>query len=163
MYVRYKQVQALIADEGVRLSRLNCVGLLLGLVSSLGMCVVANFQVRAAAGTPPSRTRSGMLSAVARVCVCARAEDHAVPRAHAGSGAHAGGRGALHPGPDADLALHAATVPQQDLLQSPALHRGLDPVQHHQQYPSSKLSRRRSHETVIVSCSLMNMFSSQPL
>lgn len=46
VYVRYKQVEALIADEGVRLSRLNCVGLLLGLVSSFGMCVVANFQVR---------------------------------------------------------------------------------------------------------------------
>lgn len=44
VYVRYKQVQGLIADEGVRLSRLNCVGLLLGLVSSFGMCVVANFQ-----------------------------------------------------------------------------------------------------------------------
>lgn len=48
MYVRYKQVEALVADEGVRLSRLNCLGLLLGLVSSFGMCVVANFQVRAA-------------------------------------------------------------------------------------------------------------------
>lgn len=46
VYVRYKQVEALIADEGVRLSRLNCVGFLFGLISSFGMCVVANFQVR---------------------------------------------------------------------------------------------------------------------
>lgn len=69
------------------------------------------------------------------MCVCARAEDHAVPCAHAGSGAHTGGRGALHPGPDADLALHAAAVPQQDLLHSPTLRRDLDSVQHHQQYP----------------------------
>lgn len=60
VYVRYKQVEALIADEGVRLSRLNCVGLLLGLVSSFGMCVVANFQVRAAAGTSTSVARIGM-------------------------------------------------------------------------------------------------------
>lgn len=46
VYVRYKQVGALTADGGVALSRLNHVGLLLGLVSSFGMCVVANFQVR---------------------------------------------------------------------------------------------------------------------
>lgn len=44
VYVRYKQVEALTADEGVRLSRLNLVGLLLGFISSFGMCVVANFQ-----------------------------------------------------------------------------------------------------------------------
>lgn len=44
VYVRYKQVEALTADEGARLSRLNLVGLVLGFISSFGMCVVANFQ-----------------------------------------------------------------------------------------------------------------------
>lgn len=143
VYVRYKQVEALIADEGVRLSRLNCVGLLLGLVSSFGMCVVANFQVRATGSQGWEvrwsvwsivQLRSSRMRLQLHVCVCARAEDHAVPRAHAGSGAHAGGRGPVHPGPDADLTLHAAAVPQQDLLHSPTVHRDLDPVQHHQQY-----------------------------
>lgn len=44
VYVRYKQVEALTADESIRLSRLNLVGLVLGFISSFGMCVVANFQ-----------------------------------------------------------------------------------------------------------------------
>ncbi|XP_056615618.1 DNA damage-regulated autophagy modulator protein 2b [Triplophysa dalaica] len=44
MYVRYKQVQALIDAGGTRLHLLNRVGLVLGCGSSLGMCVVANFQ-----------------------------------------------------------------------------------------------------------------------
>lgn len=48
VYVRYKQVEALTGEEEVRLNRLNCAGLLLGLISSFGMCVVANFQVSAA-------------------------------------------------------------------------------------------------------------------
>lgn len=48
VYVRYKQVQALTAEDKVRLHRLNGFGLLLGVISSLGMCVVANFQVSAA-------------------------------------------------------------------------------------------------------------------
>ncbi|XP_044027906.1 DNA damage-regulated autophagy modulator protein 2-like [Siniperca chuatsi] len=43
VYVRYKQVEALAGEE-VRLDRLNRVGLLLGFISSFGMCVVANFQ-----------------------------------------------------------------------------------------------------------------------
>lgn len=42
VYVRYKQVGALCSDS--RLLRLNQVGLFFGLVSSFGMCVVANFQ-----------------------------------------------------------------------------------------------------------------------
>ncbi|XP_078803981.1 DNA damage-regulated autophagy modulator protein 2b [Oryzias latipes] len=44
MYVRYKQVEALDGQEDLRLRRLNVSGLLLGLISSFGMCVVANFQ-----------------------------------------------------------------------------------------------------------------------
>ncbi|XP_003973061.2 DNA damage-regulated autophagy modulator protein 2b [Takifugu rubripes] len=44
VYVRYKQVGALTAEGSPNLSRLNRVGLVLGLISSLGMCVVANFQ-----------------------------------------------------------------------------------------------------------------------
>ncbi|XP_061543954.1 DNA damage-regulated autophagy modulator protein 2b isoform X2 [Phycodurus eques] len=48
VYVRYKQVEALTgaddADGGRSVSRLNRLGLLLGLFSSMGMCVVANFQ-----------------------------------------------------------------------------------------------------------------------
>ncbi|XP_037107771.1 DNA damage-regulated autophagy modulator protein 2b [Syngnathus acus] len=45
VYVRYKQVEALTsgADNG-GVYRLNRCGLLLGLFSSLGLCVVANFQ-----------------------------------------------------------------------------------------------------------------------
>lgn len=46
VYVRYKQVEALTADGGGAFRRLNRAGLVLGLISSLGMCVVANFQVR---------------------------------------------------------------------------------------------------------------------
>ncbi|XP_041639078.1 DNA damage-regulated autophagy modulator protein 2b [Cheilinus undulatus] len=44
VYVRYKQVEALIDDEDVKQRRLNLSGLLLGFISSFGMCVVANFQ-----------------------------------------------------------------------------------------------------------------------
>lgn len=46
MYVRYKQLQALVDSDDTRLNRLNLVGFVLGCGSSLGMCVVANFQVR---------------------------------------------------------------------------------------------------------------------
>ncbi|XP_056290049.1 DNA damage-regulated autophagy modulator protein 2-like isoform X1 [Pseudoliparis swirei] len=44
VYVRFKQVEALTGDAELKLSRLNRVGLLLGLTSSFGMAVVANFQ-----------------------------------------------------------------------------------------------------------------------
>ncbi|KAI4890864.1 hypothetical protein NFI96_023731 [Prochilodus magdalenae] len=44
MYVRYKQVQALTGMEQNRVLQLNFAGLLLGCISSFGMCVVANFQ-----------------------------------------------------------------------------------------------------------------------
>ncbi|KAM4583186.1 DNA damage-regulated autophagy modulator protein 2b [Fundulus diaphanus] len=44
VYVRYKQVEALIDENEVKLQRLNCLGLVLGWISSFGMCVVANFQ-----------------------------------------------------------------------------------------------------------------------
>ncbi|XP_073700527.1 DNA damage-regulated autophagy modulator protein 2-like [Garra rufa] len=44
MYVRFKQLQALVDSEDTRLNRLNRIGFVLGCASSLGMCVVANFQ-----------------------------------------------------------------------------------------------------------------------
>ncbi|XP_031152693.1 DNA damage-regulated autophagy modulator protein 2b [Sander lucioperca] len=44
VYVRYKQVEALTGEGEFKLNRLNRFGLLLGLISSFGMCVVANFQ-----------------------------------------------------------------------------------------------------------------------
>lgn len=44
VYVRYKQVEALTDEGELKLNRLNRFGLLLGLISSFGMCVVANFQ-----------------------------------------------------------------------------------------------------------------------
>ncbi|XP_061912071.1 DNA damage-regulated autophagy modulator protein 2b isoform X2 [Entelurus aequoreus] len=44
VYVRYKQVEALTDNSEGRLLKVNRLGLLLGLFSSLGMCVVANFQ-----------------------------------------------------------------------------------------------------------------------
>ncbi|XP_061582979.1 DNA damage-regulated autophagy modulator protein 2b [Cololabis saira] len=44
MYVRYKQVEGLIGESELGLQRLNRVGLVLGWISSFGMCVVANFQ-----------------------------------------------------------------------------------------------------------------------
>lgn len=44
VYVRYKQVEALTSEDKRVLHRLNRLALLLGCVSSLGMCVVANFQ-----------------------------------------------------------------------------------------------------------------------
>ncbi|XP_056129889.1 DNA damage-regulated autophagy modulator protein 2b [Lampris incognitus] len=43
-YVRYKQVQALTGHGDHKLHNLNHVGLVLGWISSFGMCVVANFQ-----------------------------------------------------------------------------------------------------------------------
>ncbi len=46
MYVRYKQLRALVDMNDTRLNRLNLIGFVLGCGSSLGMCVVANFQVR---------------------------------------------------------------------------------------------------------------------
>ncbi|XP_051524194.1 DNA damage-regulated autophagy modulator protein 2 [Myxocyprinus asiaticus] len=44
MYVRYKQVQALISASESSLQLLNYSALLLGIFSTVGMCVVANFQ-----------------------------------------------------------------------------------------------------------------------
>lgn len=44
VYVRYKQVEALTADSDSKLLRANLVGLVFGILSSLGMAVVANFQ-----------------------------------------------------------------------------------------------------------------------
>ncbi|KAK7136185.1 hypothetical protein R3I94_014740 [Phoxinus phoxinus] len=44
MYVRYKQVQALISASESGLQLLNYTGLLMGIFSTVGMCVVANFQ-----------------------------------------------------------------------------------------------------------------------
>ncbi|KAF0034745.1 hypothetical protein F2P81_012503 [Scophthalmus maximus] len=44
VYVRYKQVEALTGSDKLTLHRLNRFGLLLGFISSFGMCVVANFQ-----------------------------------------------------------------------------------------------------------------------
>ncbi|XP_044205900.1 DNA damage-regulated autophagy modulator protein 2-like [Thunnus albacares] len=44
VYVRYKQVEALVGENEVKLHRLNRFGLALGWISSFGMCVVANFQ-----------------------------------------------------------------------------------------------------------------------
>ncbi|XP_001332583.1 DNA damage-regulated autophagy modulator protein 2 [Danio rerio] len=44
MYVRYKQVQALISASESGLQLLNYSGLLMGIFSTVGMCVVANFQ-----------------------------------------------------------------------------------------------------------------------
>ncbi|XP_004699251.1 DNA damage-regulated autophagy modulator protein 2 [Echinops telfairi] len=43
IYVRYKQVHALNPEEN-RIIRLNKAGLVLGFLSCLGLCVVANFQ-----------------------------------------------------------------------------------------------------------------------
>ncbi|XP_026203596.1 DNA damage-regulated autophagy modulator protein 2 isoform X2 [Anabas testudineus] len=44
VYVRYKQVEALTGEDKLKIHRLNRLGLVLGLISSFGMCVVANFQ-----------------------------------------------------------------------------------------------------------------------
>uniref|UniRef100_A0A672K997 DNA damage-regulated autophagy modulator protein 2-like n=1 Tax=Sinocyclocheilus grahami TaxID=75366 RepID=A0A672K997_SINGR len=44
MYVRHKQVQALISASELGLQLLNYTGLLMGIASTVGMCVVANFQ-----------------------------------------------------------------------------------------------------------------------
>lgn len=135
VYVRYKQVEALTCDVDVKLRRLNCFGLILGFISSFGMCVVANFQV----GVAGLRSvHSCVVSSLAvNLCVCVGAEDHAVLHAPGGGGADLRGRGPLHPGSDAALTLHAASSPQQDHLPGPPGHRSLDPVQHHQQYPLS--------------------------
>ncbi|CAF91565.1 unnamed protein product [Tetraodon nigroviridis] len=130
VYVRYKQVEALTADAGAALGRLNLAGLALGLLSSLGMCVVANFQVRAA-GPGPGRRRRGL------TLDPAHAENRALPGAPAGGGADPRGGGPLHPGADAAVAPHAAPHPQQAGVPGPPGHRAVDPGQHHQQYPPS--------------------------
>ncbi|KAJ8373270.1 hypothetical protein AAFF_G00266810 [Aldrovandia affinis] len=44
VFVRYKQVQALVGLEDSGSHRLNAAGLVLGFLSSFGMCIVANFQ-----------------------------------------------------------------------------------------------------------------------
>ncbi|KAM9813871.1 DNA damage-regulated autophagy modulator protein 2b [Neosynchiropus ocellatus] len=44
VYVRYKQVEGLTPLNEIGLHRLNLSGLVLGWISSFGMCVVANFQ-----------------------------------------------------------------------------------------------------------------------
>uniref|UniRef100_UPI00398F25FC DNA damage-regulated autophagy modulator protein 2b isoform X2 n=1 Tax=Pristiophorus japonicus TaxID=55135 RepID=UPI00398F25FC len=44
MYVRYKQVEALNQEDDRTIFRLNRTGLVLGLLSCLGLCIVANFQ-----------------------------------------------------------------------------------------------------------------------
>ncbi|XP_071378387.1 DNA damage-regulated autophagy modulator protein 2 [Centroberyx affinis] len=44
VYVRYKQVEALAIGGEPRLHRLNSAALVLGFLTSLGMCIVANFQ-----------------------------------------------------------------------------------------------------------------------
>ncbi len=71
VYVRYKQVEALTGEE-VKLNRLNRFGLLLGWISSFGMCVVANFQVSAAGlGSVHTCTVSEVLTGSAvNLCVC---------------------------------------------------------------------------------------------
>ncbi|XP_052558339.1 DNA damage-regulated autophagy modulator protein 2 isoform X3 [Tympanuchus pallidicinctus] len=43
MYVRYKQVYALNPDKS-RIIKLNKIGLMLGLMSCFGLCIIANFQ-----------------------------------------------------------------------------------------------------------------------
>lgn len=143
VYVRYKQVGALTGEDELKLNRLNRFGLVLGLISSFGMCVVANFQVSAAGpGSVHICTVSEVLNVSAeRVCVrvcssmCIQVEDHAVLHAPGGGGADLRGRGSLHPGSDAALTPHAASRPQQNHLPGPPRHRSLDPEQHHQQYP----------------------------
>ncbi|XP_033751848.1 DNA damage-regulated autophagy modulator protein 2-like isoform X2 [Pecten maximus] len=44
MYIRYKLVESLTGHEDGRLRRLNKAGLVLGILSSLGLSIVANFQ-----------------------------------------------------------------------------------------------------------------------
>lgn len=44
VYVRYKQVQSLALGGEHKLHSLNLAGLVLGIMSSLGMCVVGNFE-----------------------------------------------------------------------------------------------------------------------
>uniref|UniRef100_A0A803TMI7 DNA damage regulated autophagy modulator 2 n=1 Tax=Anolis carolinensis TaxID=28377 RepID=A0A803TMI7_ANOCA len=43
MYVRYRQVRALIPEDH-KLLRLNKMGVVLGMVSCFGLCIIANFQ-----------------------------------------------------------------------------------------------------------------------
>lgn len=135
VYVRYKQVEALTGEDRLTVHRLNRVGLVLGWISSFGMCVVANFQVSAAG--PESAHTWAVPEHVSSesVCACVSAEDHRV--LHAPGGGHNDFRcgGPLHPGSDSDLAQHAASHPQQDHLPGPPGYRSLDAGQHHQQYP----------------------------
>jgi len=71
VYVRYKQVEALAGHDELKLQRLNRFGLLLGLISSFGMCVVANFQVSAAGqGSVHARVSEMSNVSAGSVCVC---------------------------------------------------------------------------------------------
>ncbi|XP_072336801.1 DNA damage-regulated autophagy modulator protein 2-like isoform X1 [Scyliorhinus torazame] len=44
IYVRYKQVETLNQGDGHSINKLNRTSLVLGLISCLGLCIVANFQ-----------------------------------------------------------------------------------------------------------------------
>ncbi|KTF80900.1 hypothetical protein cypCar_00021381 [Cyprinus carpio] len=107
MYVRYKQIQALMDVNDTRLNLLNQIGFVLGCGSSLGMCVVANFQV----------------------------QNHSVRDASGGRHADVRRGRSVHPGPDAAIVPHAAAHPQQNHLLDAAERLHLDLLQHHQQYP----------------------------
>ena len=45
MYVRYKLVESITGHENVGIRRTNIAGLVLGCLSSIGLSMVANFQV----------------------------------------------------------------------------------------------------------------------
>lgn len=129
VYVRYKQVEALTGEDKLKIHRLNRLGLVLGLISSFGMCVVANFQVSAAStGSEHTWAVSELLSSE---CVSVSAEDRPVLHAPGRGDNDLRGRGSLHPGSDTALAQHAASRPQQNHLLGPPGYWTLDAGQHH--------------------------------
>lgn len=132
MYVRYKQVEALIDAGGTRLHLLNRVGLVLGCGSSLGMCVVANFQVHASE-INLFNSRRCLLT-----CCDALAENHSVLHASGRRRVDVRRRRSVRLRPDPAVISHAASHPQQKHVLDPSERGDVDFSQHHQQYPSSQ-------------------------
>lgn len=137
-FVRYKQVQALMDQGETRLHQLNLLGIILGWTSSLGMCVVGNFQVGwhllnhvalfSCLLFLPSLLHSRGLSLIA--------ENHTLLNAHSWGSVDLWCWSAVRHGAGWCVLLYAATCSQQKHVLDAFQCGSLEHSQHHQQYPS---------------------------
>lgn len=136
-YVRYKQVEALIDQGQTRLHQLNLLGIILGWTSSLGMCVVGNFQVGQHSLTrmtwflylfPPPILHFHGLSL--------SPENHDLLHPHSRGSDDLWCWGAVHHGADWGFLSYATTCPQQKHVLDSLKCGSLEHSQQYQQYPS---------------------------